>query len=357
MRRRDTLKTLGLGGLVAAGLAACEKQQAQNVTKFQREFEWKMVTTWPPNFPAFGTGAVRFARALEVNSGGRISVRVFGGGELVPALEVFDAVSRGTADLGHGTPAYWRGKVPASQFFNGIPFGMSLRMYNAWLYHEGGWELWRDLYSSFNLVPVAAGNTDTQMGGWFRKPLRSADDLKGLKMRIVGFGGEVFARVGGTPVLTAGSEILTSLQTGNIDAAEFSGPYNDQAFGFHQVAKHYYYPGWHEPTGMVEALINKQSFDALPEDLQSIVIATALAENTYLTAEFFAQNVKALKQLQQEHGVEVRLFPKLIMDKLKVAARDVLNEQAAKDADVARIFSSYRTFQNAAEVWDDMAQV
>ena len=357
MRRRDTLKTLGLGGLVAAGLAACEKEQTQSVNKNQRQFNWKLVTTWPPNFPAFGTGAVRFARALEVNSGGRITVRIYGDGELVPALEVFDAVSRGTADLGHGTPAYWRGKVPASQFFNGIPFGMSLRMYNAWLFHEGGWELWRNLYAPFNLVPVAAGNTDTQMGGWFRQPLQSVDDLKGLKMRIVGFGGEVFARVGGTPVLTAGSEILTSLQTGNIDAAEFSGPYNDQAFGFQQVAKNYYYPGWHEPTGMVELLINKQSFEALPEDLQSIVLATAVAENTYLTSEFFARNVRALSQLKNEHDVQVRPFPESIMNALRSAAEDVLNEQASEDADVAKIFASYRKFQEAAVTWDHMARV
>ncbi|MEM7284191.1 MAG: TRAP transporter substrate-binding protein, partial [Pseudomonadota bacterium] len=302
-------------------------------------------------------GALRFARALEQNSGGRLSIRVFGDGELVPALEVFDSVSRGTADLGHGTPAYWRGKLPASQFFNGIPFGMTLRMYNAWLYHEGGWDLWRDIYEPFNLIPVASGNTDTQMGGWFRDELNSVGDLKGLKMRIAGFGGEVFARVGGTPVLTAGSEILTSLQTGNIDAAEFSGPYNDQAFGFHQVAKHYYYPGWHEPTGMVETLVNKQSYEKLPEDLQAIVIATAMAENTYLTSEFYARNVHALRQLTQEHGVRVKRFPESIMSALQNATKDILAELAASDASVKRVLTSYAAFQQSAQAWEEMSRV
>ena len=196
---------------------------------------------------------------------------MYGAGELVPAFEVFDAVSRGTAEMGHGAAYYWKGKSEAAQFFAAVPFGMNAQEMNAWFYYGGGLELWREIYAPFGLMPAPAGNTGVQMGGWFNKEINRLDDLKGLKMRIPGLGGEVLRRAGGTPVNLPGGEIFTALQTGAIDATEWVGPYNDLAFGLHKAAKYYYYPGWHEPGTTLEAIVNKQAFDALPKDLQSIV--------------------------------------------------------------------------------------
>ena len=235
-------------------------------------YKWKMVTTWPKNFPGLGTGANKLAQLITEMSGGRIKVKVYGAKELVPAFEVFDAVSRGTAEMGHGASYYWKGKSEAAQFFSAVPFGLNAQEMNAWLYYGGGMELWQELYAPFNLIPAAAGNTGVQMGGWFNKEIKSVADLKGLKMRIPGLGGEVLKRAGGTPVSLPGGEIYTSLQSGAIDATEFVGPYNDLAFGLYKAAKHYYYPGWHEPGTTLEAMMNKKAFEALPKDLQSIVL-------------------------------------------------------------------------------------
>ena len=202
-------------------------------------------------------------------------------GELVPAFEVFDAVSSGTAEMGHGAAYYWKGKSEAAQFFASVPFGMNAQELAAWFYYGDGLSLWREVYEPFGLIPAPAGNTGVQMGGWFNKEINGLADLEGLKMRIPGLGGEVLRRAGGTPVNLPGGEIFTALQTGSIDATEWVGPYNDLAFGLHQVARYYYYPGWHEPGTCLEAMFNAEAFAALPEDLRTAIMLREIDGMSY----------------------------------------------------------------------------
>ncbi len=231
------------------------------------EFEWKLVTTWPKNFPGLGSAAENLSRMVEEMSNGRLKIRVYGGGEIVPALGVFDAVSQGVADAGHGAAYYWKGKVPSSVFFTAVPFGLNAQEMNGWLHYGGGLALYEEAYAPYNLLPMAGGSTGVQMGGWFNKEINSIEDLRGLKMRIPGMAGEVFTAAGGTSVTLPGSELYTSLQTGVVDALEWVGPYNDRILGFHEVARYYYYPGWHEPGSILEFIINKDSMAELPPDL------------------------------------------------------------------------------------------
>jgi TRAP-type mannitol/chloroaromatic compound transport system substrate-binding protein len=284
MKRRDVLKSFGSGMVAATSLAVGGKALAA-----KPEFKWKMVTTWPKNFPVLGTNANYLAKTIEEMTGGRIRIKVYGANELVPAFEAFDAVSRGTVEMGHGAPYYWKGKSETAQFFSAIPFGMTAQEVNGWLYYGGGLALWEELYDRFNLVPMATGNTGVQMAGWFRKDINSVDDLQGLKMRIPGLGGEVLSRAGGTPVSMPGGEIFTSLQSGAIDATEWIGPYNDLAFGLYKAAKNYYYPGWHEPGSTLETFVNKQTFESLPKDLQAIVKHACKDASMDMISEFSAK--------------------------------------------------------------------
>ncbi len=358
MRRRDFLAGLGTGA-VATGLAACTppcEPTATSSTQSSRRFTWKMVTTWPPNFPGLGTGATYLANAIEQMSGGRITVKVYAAGELVPAFEAFDAVSQGTAELGHSASYYWKGKSAAAQLFSAVPFGMNAQELTAWLYHGGALDLWRETYEPFNIIPAPAGHTGVQMGGWFNKEINSVADLRGLKMRIPGLGGEVLKRAGGTPVSMPGSEIFTSLQTGNIDATEWTGPYNDLAFGLQQVAKYYYYPGWHEPNTILECLINKDAFSELPEDLQAVVLRASDAAAQNMLAEYTARNHIALKTLKEEHNVDLRPFPRDVLDRLRKLSEEVLQEIAATDELFARVYNHYRDFQTNVSAWHDISE-
>lgn len=348
-----------LVGLLALLLLGCAQrvQQAEDAEAIDTQtYEWTMVTTWPKNFPGLGTGANLFAQTIEEMSGGRITVQVYGAGELVGALEIFDAVSRGTAELGHGAAYYWKGKSAAAQFFAAVPFGLTAQEMNAWLYHGGGLELWEDIYAEFNLVPLAAGNTGVQMGGWFNKEINSVSDLRGLKMRIPGMGGEVLKRAGGTPVLLAGGEIFAALQSGAIDATEWVGPYNDLAFGLYKAAQYYYYPGWHEPGTTLESMVNKEAYDALPADLQSIVRNAARVANQDMLAEFTARNNQALKTLVDEHGVEVRPFPQDVLDELAAISQEYLEEEAAKDAKFSEVYDSLNAFRANAILWHSVSE-
>lgn len=358
MKRRDFIAGLGVGAL-AAGAAGCQAEQdtGNSVQASKSEvFNWKMVTTWPPNFPGLGTGAKDLARNIEQMSNGRIKIKIYAAGELVPAFEAFDAVSRGTADMAHSGAYYWKGKNPAIQFFTAMPFGMNCQETNGWLYYGGGLELWQELYAPFNIIPFPAGNTGTQMGGWFNKQVNSIKDLQGLKMRIPGLGGEVFARAGGTAVNIPGGEIFNALQLGQIDACEWIGPYNDKAFGFHKAAKYYYYPGWHEPNATLEGLFNKDSFAKLPEDLQAIVKNACQATNANMLAEYVARNQIALRELVEEEGVELKAFPDEVLDFLKEKSVEVVNELAAKNEDVARVYKSYKAFQDGVREWHAISE-
>jgi TRAP-type mannitol/chloroaromatic compound transport system substrate-binding protein len=308
-------------------------------------YKWKLVTTWPKNYPGLGYGPENFAKMVERMSNGRLIVRVYGGNELVPPFEVFDAVSRGTAEMGHAGSYYWKGKSPAAPFFTAVPFGMTAQETNAWLYHGGGMALWRELYEPFNLIPLAGGNSGTQMAGWFRREINSVADLQGLKMRIPGMGGEVLSRLGVTAVSMPGSEIYTSMQTGVIDATEWVAPYNDMALGLHEVAKFCYYPGWHEPGATLEFTVNRDAWNSLPEDLQAIVETAARAVNTEMLDEYTAGNAAALKQLVEQHGVQMRPLPPDVLKAIHKASLEVLQETAAQDEMARRIHESYWNFR------------
>ena len=309
-----------------------------------QSFKWKLVTTWPKNYPGLGLAPEHFAKMVARMSSGRLQVKVYGGNELVPPFEVFDAVSRGTAEMGHGGAYYWKGKSPATQFFTAVPFGMTAQEMNGWLYYGGGMELWRELYAQFNLVPLAGGNTGVQMAGWFNREINSIEDLKGLKMRIPGLGGEVLTRVGGTAVSLPGSEIYTSMQTGVIDATDWVGPYNDLAFGLHQVAKYYYYPGWHEPGPTLEFTVNRAAWDSLPDDLKAIVEAAARAVNQDTLDEYTVRNTEALAELVGKHGVQLRELPPDVLRALHEASLAVIAETAAGDDFTRRVYESFSRF-------------
>jgi TRAP-type mannitol/chloroaromatic compound transport system substrate-binding protein len=354
MKRRDFVT--GLGG--AAALAGCTPQAEQTggSTRSQERFSWKMVTTWPPNFPGLGTGVNTLARYIREMTAGRIDITVYAAGELIPAFEVFDAVSRGTAEMGHGAAYYWRGKTEAAQFFAAIPFGLNAHEMNGWLYYGGGWELWREVYAPFNLQPFPAGNTGGQMGGWFNKRIDNVSDLRGLKMRIPGIGGEVLKLAGGTPVNLPGSEIFTALQTGSIDAAEWVGPYNDVASGLHQAARYYYYPGWQEPGPTLECIINQAAWEQLPDDLKAIVRIACQATNLDMTSEYMARNARSLQQLEDDPSVEILSFPPEVLAQLKTLTFQVVDGLAAADPLVARVWESYRRFLEESQTWQRISE-
>lgn len=350
MKRRELIALGAAAG--ALSLTACRDDAAEcaegttpAAKSSTKPIEWKMYTTWPRNFPGLGTGAAYLADLIGTLSAGRLTVTLYGAGERVPALEVFDAVARGSAQMGHGAAYYWKGKANAAPFFTCVPFGFTAAEQNAWLEFGGGMELWRELYAQFNLVPFAAGNTGTQMGGWFRKPINTLADLKGLKMRMPGLGGEVLARHGVATVNIPGGEIFTALSTGTIDATEWVGPYNDLAFGLHKAAKHYYYSGWHEPGPTLEAMVNKEAYDALPEDLQAIVSAAAAATNVRMQSEYVARNQQALESLVKDHGVQLHAWPDDIVEALRETSKTVLKEFAAADPFTARVYESYLAFR------------
>ncbi len=355
MRRREFISGVAAGG---AALSACAPRSKvePGAAPSQERFSWKMVTTWPPNFPGLGTGAANLARSLEEMSGGRIEIQVYAAGELVPALEVFDAVSRGTAELGHGGAYYWRGKSEATQFFTTIPFGMNALETNAWLYYGGGLELWQEVYRPFGLEPFPAGSSGVQMGGWFNRTIDSMEDLRGLKMRLPGLGGEVLKLAGGTPVTLPGSEIFTALQTGSIDATEWVGPYNDVAFGLHQAARYYYYPGWHEPGSIMECMVNLEAFNSLPADLKAIVRVACQAANLDMLSEYNARNAIALEQLANDETVEIRVFPNEVLSGLKELTKQVMRDLTERDPLAARIWESYRSFLTLSRPWQQISE-
>ncbi len=352
MKRRDVLA--GAGALAVAGCAGeavdCESGPAgERVT-------WKMVTTWPPNFPGLGTGVVNLVDFIERASGGRLKIKIYAAGELVPPFEVFDTVSSGTAEIGHGAGYYWKGKSEATQFFTAIPFGMSAQEMKGWLYYGGGLELYRELYAKFGLIPFPCGNTGVQMGGWFNREINTVGDLQGLKMRIPGFGGEILKLAGGTPVSLPGSEIFTALQTGSIDATEWVGPYNDVAFGLHKAAKYYYYPGWQEPGPVLECMVNQAAFEALPADLQAIVEIACSAVNDQMEAEFTARNASALAQLREDDSIEIRPFPDAVLGELHNLTDRVIAEMVNRDPMVARIMESVNAYRAQVNDWTAISE-
>ena len=341
-------------------LAGCGSEttvsMSEGTADAQQTFKWKLVTTWPKNYPGLGSAPENFAKQVNAMSGGRLTIKVFGAGQLVPAFEVFDAVSQGTAQVGHGASYYWTGKTKAAAFFTSVPFGLNAQEMNGWLHYGGGLELWRELYEPFNLIPFAAGSTGVQMAGWFNREINSMDDIKGLKMRIPGLGGDVITRAGGVSVTMPGGELYTSMQTGVIDATEWVGPYNDLAFGFHQVAKYYYYPGWHEPGPILELIVNKDAYASLPADLQAIIEGAARVVNQDMLDEYTARNNSALVELVETHGVDVRKLPDDVIVELRRLSAEVV-EELAEDTEISRrIAESVKAFQKQAMTYHEISE-
>ena len=309
-------------------------------------YQWTMVTTWPKNFPGLGLAPENFSKYIEEMTCGRMKIKVYGAGEFVPAMGVFDAVSQGIVQLGHGASSYWTGKVKSSQFFTAVPFGLTAQEMNGWLHYGGGLELWQEAYEPFNLIPLAGGNTGVQMAGWFKKEINSLDDLKGLKMIIPGLAGEIFTRAGAETVTLPGNEIFLSLQQGVVDAAEWVGPYNDLTFGFHQVADYYYYPGWHEPGSTLEIIINKDAYESLPEDLKAIIKYAAKASNQEMLDEYTARNNKALNELIEKHNIELKKIPDTVLVELRRITDEVMEDFIADDVMAQKVYKSYKEFKD-----------
>ena len=351
MKRRDFLKTATTGAAVAGAITA-----APAIAASRRRFNWKLVTTWPPNFPIFQESVERFADDIEKMSGRALRISVFAGGELAPPMQTFDAVSQGTVQMGHGAAYYWAGKAPAAQFFTAVPFGMNAQGMNSWLYYGGGLNLWRDIYRPFNLIPFPMGNTGVQMGGWFRKEINSIADLKGLKMRIPGLGGKVMAKAGVNPVLLAGGEIYTALERGTIDATEWVGPYHDRRLGLYRAAKHYYYPGWHEPGPTLELICNSNAWAELPDELKTLVETAAASANARMLAEFEARNLQALQDLKTNFKVQVKRFPDDVIAELRRLTDLTLEEEAQKDPLFREVYQAYRAYKSNNDAWSDISE-
>lgn len=358
MKRRDFIGAIA-GATATTAMTACGQKDEPKTAAVQpmETVEWKMVTTWPKNFPGLGTGANRVAELINDMSGGRIHVKVYGAGEMVGAFEVFDAVSRGNAQLGHAGAYYWKGKIPASVFFSSVPFGLTPDEMNAWLYFGDGLKLWEEAYKPFGLIPNPVGNSGTQMGGWFNKEINSVADLKGLKMRIPGLGGEVLKKAGGVPVSLPGGDIFPSMESGALDATEWVGPYNDLAFGIYRAAKYYYTPGWHEPGTTMECMINEEAFKALPADLQSIVRNAMKVANLEMLSEYMARNQQALQTLIDKHHVELRYFPDSVLKELKKLSAEVIEEAAAEDSLSTKVWASQKAFKEQVSKWTNASEL
>mgnify|MGYP001434491158 FL=1 len=330
-------------------------QSVEEIDK-DKTYNWRLVTSWPKNYPGLGMAPERIADLVEEMSDGQMKITVYGAGEQVPAFGVFDAVSSGSHQMGHSGGYFWKGKVPAAQFFTSVPFGLTADEINSWVNHGGGLELWREIYEPFNIYPIPAGNTGTQMFGWFNKEINSLEDIKGLKMRIPGIGGEVLKEAGGIPVTLPGGELFTALQTGVIDATEWVGPYNDLTFGFHQAAKYYYYPGWHEPGPMLELLINIDAWNSLPKHLQVIIETATKAVNQDMLDEYLAKNNQALTELVEVHGVELRKLPDDVIREFEVISNRILEDLAKEDETIAKVYDSYLNFKNNVSAYHKISE-
>ena len=348
MQRRAFLATSAAIG--ATLLAGCKREEKHSffINK-GRKIEIKLATSWPANFPIMGEGVEEFAKRVAKASNNEVIIKVFGKNLLVPALGVFDACSAGQIKAFHSGPYYWKGKNAAFSLFGGFPFGFTSNEMNAWMMYGGGLEIWRKLYAKYNLYPLLGGNTDVQMGGWFRKEIKSLKDLQGLKMRIPGLGGEVMAKLGVNPVLLPAGEIYTALDRGTIDATEWVGPALDIKMGFYKVAK-YYYSGFHEPGSVLELTFNKKFWDSLPQDIQILITSLANEMNAKMVYNFQDKNAKALQQLKK-FGVELKQWPQEIVEAAKKALFVVIQEQSKKHKDFKEVWQQIEPYWMQNRAW------
>ncbi len=351
MKRRDLIRSTGMGTVAGAAAMAAPYVHAQTP-----RLRWRMATSWPTSLDTLYGSAERFCERLAERTGARFEVRPYAAGELVGGLQVFDAVQAGTVEMGHTASYYYVGKERAVAFDTAVPFGMTTRMQNAWIYYGGGQELLnREVFNEFNIQAFAAGNTTTQMGGWFREQVPDLDSLKGLKMRIPGFGGEIMARLGVSVQNLAAGEIFAALERGVIDATEFVGPYDDEKLGFWQVAKNYYYPSWWEPSAMFSIYVNKESFDELPMDYQQAISVAAAESNVRMITHYDHLNPIAMRKLL-DNGVQLRRFSDGIMQAAQREAFEMYEDLAAENEVWRRVYEPWKKFRDSQYAWFNVAE-
>jgi TRAP-type mannitol/chloroaromatic compound transport system substrate-binding protein len=342
--RRTALKA----GLASAALAA------PAVASAQQTFSFRMTSAYPKGSPFYMDGpgsATDLAQRIQAMSSNRIRIQVFGAGELIPALEGFDAVRAGTVEMNHANSYFWTGRTFAAQYFTAVPFGLNFQGINGWIYDGGGQALWDEVYAPFGMKALACGNTGVQMTGWFKKEINTVADLRGLKMRMPGLAGRVYAALGVDVRLLPGGEIFPALERGVIDAAEFVGPYQDRRLGLHRAAKYYYTTGWHESATVSELLINKAAWDRLPADLKAIVENACAACNVISEAWCQRNNAEAMDDLVKNHGVIARPLPDAILNRLREVTNDVLAEAVARDPITKKVHDSYMAYKAKYDAW------
>ncbi len=338
MKRRDFLKKAGIGAVAASSVFGPVYAQTAPTIR------WRLASSFPKSLDTIFGAADVLAQRLSDLTDGKFQLRTFPSGEIVPGLQVLDAVQQGTVEVGHTASYYFIGKNPALAFDTALPFGMTARQQNAWLYKAGGLELMRGVLADFNIINFPGGNTGAQMGGWWRKDVKTVADMKGVKFRIPGLGGVVMSRLGVVPQTIAGGEIYPALERGTIDGAEWVGPYDDEKLGFYKVAKFYYYPGWWEPGPGLSFMINADQWKKLPKDYQAAFAVAAAEANVDMLADYDGKNPAAFRRLLGQ-GVQVKKFSREILKAAETAAFDLYNEESAKATDYKKIFANWDQFR------------
>ena len=342
MDRRSLIKNAGIAGVLAAGVAPAVHAQAT--------VRWRLASSFPKSLDTIFGAADTFSKAVKAMSGGKFEISVHAAGELMPAFGVVDGVQQGSIECAHTAPYYFFGKDETFALGCAIPFGLNSRQMTAWMYEGNGMKLMREFYAKYNIINFAGGNTGAQMGGWYRKEIKTLADMKGMKMRIGGFGGKVLERLGSVPQNIPGGEIYQALEKGTIDAAEWVGPYDDQKLGFNKVAPFYYYPGWWEGGPELDFFINNKAFEALSPEYKAIVEAAASQAHVVMQAKYDAVNPNALKQLVGA-GTKLRPFPKDVMNAAFKAAMELYQEIAAKNENWKKIYADYSKFRADQNLW------
>jgi TRAP-type mannitol/chloroaromatic compound transport system substrate-binding protein len=354
IHRRDFIKKTAASAVGAGAITACGSDEAASATPQEGsifsgpEIEWRVASSYPPSLDLLHGSLIRLAERVSLLTGGRFTMRVFAAGEIVPGLQVMDAVMAGTVQAGLTPGYYYIGKNPALVFDTAVPFGFTFRQQSAWLYYGGGWDLLKNAYADFGIVPFPAGNTGAQMGGWFREPVSSVSELQGLRMRIPGAGGEVMTRLGASVQVLAGGEIYPALERGAIDATEFVGAYDDERLEFHRIAKNYYMPGWWEPSASTMFMCNREAFEELPEGYRHILEGVCKEIHYDMQMRYDSENPKALERLVTQQGVQLRVFSQEILRAAWREANAYLEEQAAASASFRTVYDSFKAFRETA---------
>ncbi|WP_414675763.1 TRAP transporter substrate-binding protein [Limnobacter sp.] len=351
MERRSFLKKAGLGAAATATAASGTAAFAADGPSVR----WRLTSSFPKSLDALWGAAPQLAKRVSELTGGRFDIRPFAAGEIVPGLQVLDAVQRGTVECGHTAGYYYVGKDAAFAFEAGLPFGLTARQQNAWLYHGGGLQMTREFLKDYNIINFPGGNTGTQMGGWWRKEVKNLNDLKGLKVRIPGFGGKIMAALGAVPQTIAGGDIYPALEKGTIDAAEWVGPYDDEKLGFQKVARFYYYPGFWEPGPSLSFYVNLDAWSKLPKSYQAALEVAAAEVNITMTAEYDAKNPAALNRLIQS-GAQLRIYPRDILDAAYKEAEKLYADESKNNPKFKKIFTSWNRFRNDQNNWFRVAE-